>query len=874
MAEEGKKRYCDEVAEIVIQKMKDGTAPWVRPWAPGERPTRPANALTGREYRGLNSLWLTMRQPDDDPRWCTLKQANRLGGRVIKGSRSETIRYWTYTDRRPMRDDNGNQVLDADGKRRYQVVRLERPKVFHARVFHASQIEGLPELERPEPEPPGWDSHEEARRILAAAGATIEHDQSDRAFYRPSTDSIHLPDHSQFASASDYYSTALHELGHWTGHESRLDRDLVRCARGSEEYAREELRAEIASYMVGTEIGVGHDAGMTAAYVESWIKVLEKDPGEIYRAARDADKIAGYVMGLAREREKVAEQTTERTDLNVERSDNKEAKTRTGPDERMVGGKHQYRDKSGAWHDGWGPDDGAQGTSAVNEEGARVYPYGKAATDAAARQAARRERTYLKVEDRADNEDVKALGGKWDRKARSWYAPYGYDLLPFQQWLAGPEASQGRAAAQGSDDQAVWLKVPYAEKDEAKAQGARWNRSAGKWYAPPGADLGPLRRWIAAPEAERPAAEQQFGEFLRDAGLLVDGLPIMDGESHRVPVAGGKPGATDGMYVGHLDGGEPAGYAKNWKSGVEENWRGEARELSREEAAAAKLEAARNREERAAQRLKAQERTARDIRGYVDGPGDGTGAWSDAPPDHPYLASKMLGESGKSFGAFQDYDGHLALPLRDIEGNIWSAHTIGPTGFKSFAKGGRVAGCFHAIGDVDAGDDDDPILIASGFGTGAVIHEAAGLPVVCAMTDWNMKAVAEAFREKYPERDIVILGDDDRHLTEKGLPNSGREKAEAAAKAVGGSVVLPSFWGMEPSRERTDFADVAKVCADGLEGVRIQVAKRLTRSPREQAPAGGATVRGRHAWRRLTAGVRDARAKAARRKGERKSRAC
>ena len=871
MAEEGKKRYCDEVAEVVIQKMRDGTAPWVRPWAPGARPVKPANALTGREYRGLNSIWLTMRQPDDDPRWCTLKQANKLGGRVTKGSRSETIRFWTYADRRPATDDNGNQVLDAAGKPRYEAVRLERPKAFHARVFHASQIEGLPERERATPTPPAWEPCEEAERILGASGARIEHDQNDKAFYRHATDSIHLPDRSQFASEETYYSTALHELGHWTGHETRLDRDLGRHAFGSEEYAREELRAEIASYMVGTEIGVGHDAGMTAAYVESWIAALEKDPGEIYRAARDADNIMDHIMGLAREQQIVTEQTTERTYLNVERRDNKavkalgakwdrkerswyappgvdleplsnwiEGQARPRPNERWVGGRHQYRDKDGGWHVGWGPDDGAQGTSVVNEDGVHVYPTGAEATAAVARLgreaarekggdpletqlSARAERTYLNVEDRADNADVKALGGKWDRKERSWYAPPGRDLEPFARWLRAPTRAREQAAESELAGKGAWLTVPFAEKDEAKALGAKWNRSAGKWYAPPGTELEPLRKWLPSREAARAEApEAAFGRFLQEAGLAVEGLPVMDGEPHRVPIADGKPGATDGMYVGHLDG-KPAGYVKNWKTGHEAKWSGDAREMGREEAAQARAEAERNRQERAAQRLKEQERTADRMFDLVER------ELEPAAPNHPYLASKGLGETGKSFGALER-DGNLFVPLRDIEGKVWSAHLVGPTGFKSFAKGGRVSGCFHVIGELDGGvEGDEAVLITSGFGTGAVIHEATGRPVVCAMSDWNMQAVAEAFRKDYPDRDIVILGDDDRHLEEKGKPNSGREKAEAAALAVGGVAVLPKFDELLPPEDHTDFADLAageaavNGAAAGLNVVRLQV---------------------------------------------------
>jgi putative DNA primase/helicase len=173
-------------------------------------------------------------------------------------------------------------------------VRLERPQVFFATVINAEQIDGLPPLARPEA---AWDPIERIEQMLQRSGAMIRHSEADRAFYRPATDSIHLPPQSQFSSPDRYYATLLHELGHWTGHPSRLDRDLAH-AFGSEGYAREELRAEIASLILGDELGIGHDPRQHAAYVGTWIQVLQDDPLEIFRAAADAEKIQAYVLAL------------------------------------------------------------------------------------------------------------------------------------------------------------------------------------------------------------------------------------------------------------------------------------------------------------------------------------------------------------------------------------------------------------------------------------------------------------------------------------------------------------------------------------------------------------------------------------------------
>lgn len=287
-----KKPYYETISERLIEQLEQGTAPWQKPWEPGTH-MMPHNPVTGARYKGGNAIWLAM-QGRPDPRWMTYKQANNFKAQVKAGEKGTHIQYWKFRDRIPKRDKKGKPVLDADGKKIMISVELDRPRVFSAVVFNGEQIKGLPPLEAKKE--PAWDRHERAESILAGSGADLHHDQPDRAFYRPSTDSIHLPDRAQFKSGDKYYSTALHELGHWTGHPSRMDRDLS-CGFGSESYGKEELRAEISSLMSGDELGIGHDPGQHAAYVASWIKVLKEDPKEILRAARDADKIKDLVMG-------------------------------------------------------------------------------------------------------------------------------------------------------------------------------------------------------------------------------------------------------------------------------------------------------------------------------------------------------------------------------------------------------------------------------------------------------------------------------------------------------------------------------------------------------------------------------------------------
>src|SRR6202008_604833 len=148
--------------------------------------------------------------------------------------------------------------------------------------------------------------------ILRNSGARISHDQGDRAFYNRASDSIHLPPKEAFASAPGYYGTALHELAHWTGHPSRLNRSTLNESYrfGDSNYAKEELRAELASVFLAAERGIPHDPAQHAAYVGSWIKTLREDKNEIFRAAHDASAATDFLLSLERERALAEEEIT------------------------------------------------------------------------------------------------------------------------------------------------------------------------------------------------------------------------------------------------------------------------------------------------------------------------------------------------------------------------------------------------------------------------------------------------------------------------------------------------------------------------------------------------------------------------------------
>ena len=273
--------FAERVAADIIARLEAGTAPWQRPYEESLLGGLPMNPTTGgKRYRGVNAISLLMAQPSSDPRWLTYKQAEAQGWQVRRGEKSRTVEYWQFEK---------EETDKSTGEKR--TVQLERPRAFYAAVFHASQIDGMPPLEIQKHE---WDPIERVEGLLRESQADIRHEAGATPHYSLTKDRIVMPERGQFPDAGRYAATALHELGHWTGHPSRLNRSMAH-AFGSPDYAREELRAEIASYLLGQELGIGHDPGQHDAYLGSWLAALRQDPREIFRACADAEKIVTHV---------------------------------------------------------------------------------------------------------------------------------------------------------------------------------------------------------------------------------------------------------------------------------------------------------------------------------------------------------------------------------------------------------------------------------------------------------------------------------------------------------------------------------------------------------------------------------------------------
>lgn len=278
--------FYQKLTSKIIEDLKSGTIPWEKPWFI----SKAVNAVTGKAYRGINQLNLSVVSADlnletTDMRFLTFNQAKEKGWKIKKGSKAVAeVVFFSVIEKEP---EEARIEKSEEGVTRF-------PLLKYSSVFHASQVDGIPEpkvLKGFEFEP-----NELAEKIIKASNVrVIEH--PNQAFFSTG-DYIGMPDRLKFKTLEGYYGTLLHELAHWTGHPNRLNRGIFNSF-GSEEYAREELVAELASVFLCAETGIEYVHGNHTAYIQNWLKVLQNDPMEIKNASTKAIKAVDYLLNLA-----------------------------------------------------------------------------------------------------------------------------------------------------------------------------------------------------------------------------------------------------------------------------------------------------------------------------------------------------------------------------------------------------------------------------------------------------------------------------------------------------------------------------------------------------------------------------------------------
>ena len=283
--------YTRVTNQITLQ-LEKGIRPWIKPWSvehTAGRITRPLrhNAVP---YRGVNVLLLwseALAKGYAAPLWMTYKQSQEMGAQVRKGEHGSLV---VFADRFTKRE------TDSAG----QDVEREIPFMKGYTVFNVEQIDGLPAhyYAQPSNPLPLSDRLAHADQFVTATGAAI-HLGGNQAYYSPAADRIQLPPFEAFKDKESFYATALHELSHWTRHETRLDRDFGRQRFGDAGYAREELVAELGSAFLCADLGITPEIREDHAdYIGHWLNVLAEDNRAIFQAAAHAQRAADFLQGL------------------------------------------------------------------------------------------------------------------------------------------------------------------------------------------------------------------------------------------------------------------------------------------------------------------------------------------------------------------------------------------------------------------------------------------------------------------------------------------------------------------------------------------------------------------------------------------------
>jgi antirestriction protein ArdC len=281
-----------EITDRIIAELEAGHVPWVQPWGTDAAKAplaMPKNALTSRQYSGINILILwgaVIEGGFSRQSWLTFRQALSLGGHVRKGERGTTV---VYADRF-VPDDERRRATEA-GEDAQAISFLKR-----FTVFNVEQCDGLPdEIAAAGPRPPPDSIKPAVEALIRATGITFRIG-GDRAFYAVVDDYVQVPPPQAYFEPVNWHRTALHELGHATGHPSRLSRDQS-ASFGTEKYAFEELVAELSAAFTCASLGITPTV-RHSDYIGSWLEVLREDSRAVIRAASQASKAADYLLGF------------------------------------------------------------------------------------------------------------------------------------------------------------------------------------------------------------------------------------------------------------------------------------------------------------------------------------------------------------------------------------------------------------------------------------------------------------------------------------------------------------------------------------------------------------------------------------------------
>ena len=347
----------------------------------------------------------------------------------------------------------------------------------------------------------------------------------------------------------------------------------------------------------------------------------------------------------------------------------------------------------------------------------------------------------------------------------------------------------------------TYLGVPYAERHEESGRGTLGRGEKSSWYVGSEADQEKITKWEPKHQpAPTLAPRAEFAAVLREIGAVVQGEhPIMNGEAQRIPAVNDKRGELTIFYVAHEDG-VPNGYAENNRTKQVIRWKATGQHLSPEAKADLAVEAEQKRYARKQAERELYEATAQRL-------GEELRINNSGVKQTQYHKAKQI----EATPGAPSRNGDVLVPGYDVDGKLWTVQYIKEDGTKRFAKDSRKQGCFHVVGAPNGAAAIQKIamspvvVIAEGYATAATLAKHGKVPTLAAYDSGNLLSVATSIRERWPDKAIVIAGDDDHRLEN----NPGREQALAAAAAVAGIAIFPNFSAEQRSRGLTDFNDLA-----------------------------------------------------------------
>lgn len=784
--------YYKSLSESFIQNLYDETTPWQKPWETSFDDLRPINGLNHKPYRGANSFSLINAASGKytDNRWVTFNQSKDLGISV-KGATAIPIFYYSRSQLKAERDENNNVIKNDLGKIQYGEVSLDKPVFRYTNVFNFDQTDHAIDHPNPDFNKKGLidDGHisEAGKKIInfvERLELTIKEGVGARgsAFYDRSSGEIWLPHISTFDHPGKYYSTLLHESCH-----AFYDKAGLGSASpfGSPDYAKEEMRVEMSSYLLGVELGVGHDPTQHRAYVRSWAQAIENNPFMINMAGKDAYNLAETMSEIYNAYDN---NLTPDIDSMIDRlrnsasSDLRQYSEYYNPAQAITISETTMNTAS--------PPDLT--IKALRED---LENFRASLTDSIVLK--KPEYTFLAVPYEQRKTFVAALN-----KDGMSYKDYTFNR-ELKLWAVKTTALDRHAEvlnpyiATASD-----LPASPVGQETKESFFARKIEEAGILVS----DLSTHDKWVRSGTIDAP--ESRNGSYqIR--------TPRRDNEAWVVTVNN------------YADGGEPSSFAYSDKSySLDPRHKLVSDAIN---ANAISLSQAKKVYESDIQTaLKA--RVQIKINEYLS-------VIPSAVPvsTHDYLKGKGFENNGNDDRIKIDADGLLVVPVNDASGQLLSLQTINANGDKFFLPNTEVKGGFYDFGLTDAAHSPTEIIVCEGYATGRSLYEATHTPVIVAFNSNNIAPVLEEFRQLHPETHLILAGDNDFDYAEAMGDNRKMENAiniiggyHQTAADVGATTLLPSFEednfkhdNHGNNKKLTDWNDL--MAAEGIGAVTQQI---------------------------------------------------